>query len=123
MSVMARSSGGDCTARGATSPTRAQRRGSRLLDARPARRDDVDLRRAIAGTLARHARQTGDSGGRAVCREALAIDGISTATTAAILDGQLGALADRGRTLDDADGGSPRPSPTIGRPGAARARC
>ncbi|MDQ7993728.1 MAG: tetratricopeptide repeat protein, partial [Propionicimonas sp.] len=65
----------------------------RSLAAALRRTDDPDLRARIAGTLSYVAGRTGDpSGAERLCRDALAVDGVSPAT-AAILHGQLGLLA------------------------------
>jgi tetratricopeptide (TPR) repeat protein len=65
----------------------------RVLGTALARTQDPDLRARIQGTLAYLASRTGDPlGAERTCRDALATGGLSPGT-AAILEGQLGALA------------------------------
>ena len=65
--------------------------------------DDSDLRARLLGTKAVILQRTGAPGAAdELCREALAIEGI-TDHTRAILDGQLGALEMYGGRLDDAE--------------------
>lgn len=75
----------------------------RALDRAAARTDDPDLHARIIGTRAYILQVTGapDAAVR-LCREALAVPGLS-AHTRAVLAGQLGALAAHGGKLDEAD--------------------
>jgi tetratricopeptide (TPR) repeat protein len=76
----------------------------RALAQAEGRTGDVNLLARIAGTRAVILHRTGDpSGAEALCRRALAASEL-TPHTKAILYGQLGALANYGGRLDDADG-------------------
>ena len=76
----------------------------RALISADQRTSDVDLLARIAGTRAVILHRTGDpSAAETLCREALSMPGV-TPHTRAILFGQLGALANYGGRLDDADG-------------------
>lgn len=74
-----------------------------VLDRADARADEPNLRARIVGTRAYVLARTGHvAEAERICREALAADGL-TDHTIAILAGQLGALAEEGGRLDEAE--------------------
>ncbi|MDH5134336.1 hypothetical protein P5X87_14790, partial [Microbacterium sp. RD10] len=78
-------------------------RARRELEKAAARTDDADLRARIDGTAAYVLAQTGEpAAAEALCREALARDGLQ-AETVALLGGQLGALLMHGGRMEEAE--------------------